>query len=111
MKKIVTDASLEDESLETLLMHFKVDRYKMAYLSLRWAKEMKLKENLADALPTLVPRALREILTGKVSMRDIEKLPVLTKVVVPVVAAPIAAPHPTITLKKSKDDEEEADEE
>lgn len=112
MKKTVTDVSLEDESLETLLMHFNVDRYKMAYLSLRWAKEMKQKENLSDALPTLVPRALREILTGKVSMKEIEKLPVITKVVAPIVAAPVAPSLPTLTLKKSKDDEEEeADEE
>lgn len=77
-----------------LLLECNKDRYKLSYAALRWAKEIKTKENLPDPIPTLVSRAIREILGGKVSIKDVEKLPFLTRT-----PAPAPAPAaPTLSL-------------
>ena len=103
MSKSTVDKSKADLPVEALMLECVKDRYKISYAALRWAKELKKKENLADALPLLIPRAMREILTGKVSIKEIEKLPMLTQVPV---APPVAPPSmPTITLKPLEDDE------
>jgi DNA-directed RNA polymerase subunit K/omega len=85
-----------EKPLEALILENKKDKYKMAYAAIRWAKEIKQKENLPDAVPFLVPRALREILTGKASVKEIEKLPMAVKIAPP--PAPEAQAAPTITL-------------
>ena len=72
-----------EKPLEALILENKKDKYKMAYAAIRWAKEIKQKENLPDAVPFLVPRALREILTGKVSVKEVEKLPMVVKLAPP----------------------------
>ena len=95
----MTKATKEDKSkadlpLEALLLGCNKDRYKLAYAAIRWAKEIKQKENLPEAVPIVVLRALREILTGKVEIEDIGRLPVLARVAPP--PPPPAAP--TITL-------------
>ena len=83
-----------DMPIDALLLECNTDRYKLAYAAIRWAKEIKKTENLADSIPVLVQRALREILTGKVEIEDIGKLPVLVRVPAP--PPPPAAP--TLTL-------------
>ena len=105
MKKSETPDISEDLPLEALVMQFKEDRYKLSYAALRWAKEIKQKENLPDAIPALLPRAIREIVTGKVSIKDVEKLPMAIKIATPPPPAPQVS-HPTITLNVSADDEE-----
>lgn len=107
MKKNTTDVSVEDQPLESLLLHFKENRYKIASLALRWAREVKQKESLPDSIPTLVPRALRDILTGRVALKEIEKLPFLIKAPVAAAPAPAAPAHPTITLAPSKEESEQ----
>jgi DNA-directed RNA polymerase subunit K/omega len=88
-----------ESTVEALMLGANNNRYKLSYAAIRWAKEIKQKENLPDPVQILVPRALREILTGKVSYKEIEKLPILAKVVPP--PPPTA---PTITLNVSLED-------
>ncbi len=85
----------DDMPFEAMLLGCQKDRYKISYAALRWAKEIKKVENLPDPIPLLVPRALREIVTGKVSIKEIEKLPYLTRPVS--TPAPQNVP-PTLTL-------------
>jgi DNA-directed RNA polymerase subunit K/omega len=87
------NAAKADLPIDALLLECNTDRYKLAYAAIRWAKELKTKENLPDPVPVLVQRAIREILTGKVNIEDIGKLPVIVKVAPP--PAPVA---PTLTL-------------
>lgn len=67
--------NLKDNSLEELLLDHGRDKYKLVRSALRWAYEIKEKENLPDPLPTLIPRALRDLLTGAVDIKEVEKLP------------------------------------
>jgi DNA-directed RNA polymerase subunit K/omega len=87
--------------IEGMLLECVKDKYKLSYAAIRWAKEIKMKENLPEAIPLLVPRALREILTGKVSYKEIEKLSVVIKVAPP--------PQPTTPTIKLNVDESDAD--
>lgn len=93
--------------LEGLLLQCEKDRYKIGYTALRWAKEIKQKENLPDPIPLLIQRALREILTGKISIEEIEKLPMTVKIT----PAPIPTPNATISLNPSPPEEGEKKEE
>ncbi len=83
-----------DLPIHALLLECNTDRYKLAYAAIRWAKEIKKVENLPDPVPVLVQRAIREILTGKIDIEDIGKLPVIVRTPAPP-PAPIA---PTLTL-------------
>jgi DNA-directed RNA polymerase subunit K/omega len=102
MAKTTADKVNAELPLEAMLLECNKDRYKLAYAALRWAKEIKAKENLADPVPLLVPRALREILTGKVHIKDVEKLPMISRA-----APPPPPPQPTITLNVAPADSEE----
>ena len=82
-----------DMPIDALLLECNTDRYKLAYAAIRWAKELKTKENLPDPVPVLVQRAIREILTGKVDIEEIGKLPVIVRV-----APPPPPSVPTLTL-------------
>ncbi|MCG3205277.1 MAG: hypothetical protein KCHDKBKB_01996 [Elusimicrobia bacterium] len=94
MSKSTVDKSKADLPVEALMLECVKDRYKISYAALRWAKELKKKENLAESIPLIIPRAMREILTGKVSIKEVEKLPMLAQVPPP----PAAPSQPTITL-------------
>jgi DNA-directed RNA polymerase subunit K/omega len=93
----------EDLPMEALILQCRYDKYKLAYAAIRWAKEIKQKESLPEPVQSLVPRALREILGEKVSIKDIEKLPMAVKL-----APPPPPPQPTITLNVTADDKAEA---
>lgn len=86
----------QERPLEAMVLEHQKDRYKLSYAALRWAKEIKQKENLPESVPQLIPRALREILTGKTAIKDIEKLPPIVKMAPP--PAPAAPSTPTLTL-------------
>ncbi len=103
MPKANPDHSKADMPLEALILECKKDRYKLAYVAVRWAKEIKQKENLPDPIPTLALRAMREILTGKVTIKEIEKLPMIVKV-----APPPPPSTPTITLNVAEAETEPA---
>jgi len=99
MTKANEDAAKSKTDLpnEALLLECNTDRYKLAYAAIRWAREIKAKENSPDPLPVIVQRALRDILTGKVSIADIGKLAVIVRVAAP----PAPPPMPTLTLNVS----------
>lgn len=100
MSKNTVDKSKAELPVEALMLECVKDRYKVSYAALRWAKEIKKKENLADSIPILVPRAMRELLTGKVTIKEIEKLPMLAQVAPP----PPAPSQPTIILNPLPDE-------
>ena len=104
MKKSEVDQMLEELPLEGLLLQCKTDKYKLAYSAIRWAKEIKQKENLPDPVQSLVPRALRDILLGKTTIKEIEKLPLIVKLAPPPAAAPA---QPTLTLNVAEDEKPE----
>ncbi len=100
------DKSKADMPIEGLILECTKDKYRLSYAAVRWAREIKQKENLPDPLPVILQRALRELLTGQVSIKDIEKLPMIAKIV-----APPPPSIPTITLNPSAveaDEKEEA---
>ena len=93
MKKEMTFDVDGDLPIDAMMLQVTHEKYKIPYAALRWAKEIKLKENLPDPVMHLIPRAIREILTNKVSLKDIEGLPMIVKI-----APPPPPPQPTITL-------------
>jgi DNA-directed RNA polymerase subunit K/omega len=68
----------EEKDLESMILDYTKDKYKLVRTVIRWAGEIKQKQNLPDPISTLVPGALREILSGGITIEDIEKLPPLT---------------------------------
>lgn len=105
MSKQSADKSKADLPIEALMLECTKDRYKVSYAALRWAKEIKQKENLPDSIPLLMPRAMRDVLTGKVTIKEIEKLPIWAKPA----AAPPPPSMPTITLNPSPEDNAKAE--
>lgn len=103
MAKNTVDKSKADMTVEALMLECTKDRYKVPYAALRWAKEIKVKENLPDAIPLLIPRAMRDVLTGKVTIKEIEKLPFIFRVPSPVPAP--SAPTLTLNVRASESDE------
>ncbi len=104
MKKSEVDQVVDELPLEGLILQCKIDKYKLAYSAIRLAKEIKQKESLPDLVQTLIPRALKDILTGKITIKEIEKLPILARVSAPAPAMPV---QPTITLNVAPEDKEE----
>jgi len=94
------DVPQVEQPISALLLGVTKDRYKLSYAALRWAKEIKKQENLADSIPSLVSRAIREILSGKVSIKDIEKLAYLVRAPSTPPAQPSA---PTLSLNIAPD--------
>jgi DNA-directed RNA polymerase subunit K/omega len=67
--------------LSQLLLDCGKDKYRMVSLATRWAIEVGGRDpNTIRQPEELVSMALREILTGQVSLADIEKLPPAPKV-------------------------------
>jgi len=105
MTKAKVEAEAPERSMESYIMECSKDRYKLPFAALRWAKEIKQKENLPDPLQNLIPRAMKEILTGKTTIGQVEKLPLVIKVAPQ--PAPTVQPQPTISLSIEKKDGEE----
>lgn len=93
------DKQQAELTVEAMILECKKDKYKLPYAAIRWAKEIKKTENSTEPMPVLVIRALREILTGKTSMKDVEKLPFLFKIP----STPAAPAAPTLKLAPSDD--------
>lgn len=104
MSKAPKEVEVE-RPIEALVLECKKDRYKLAYSAIRWAKEIKQRENLPEAVPFLINRSLREILTNKVTIKEIEKLAMIVKIAPPPPPADVA-PAPTITLNPDPDEKE-----
>ncbi len=110
MKKSEVDPIAEELPLDGLVLQCKVDKYKLAYSAIRWAKEIKQKESLPELVQTLIPRALKDILLGRVTIKDIEKLPIIVRVSAAAQAAAAAAApaQPTLTLNVAPEDKLDA---
>ena len=62
--------------LQQLMLDCKQDKYRMVSLTTRWAVEVQKRESQTSHQPDqLVSMALKDILTGKVTLEEIEKLP------------------------------------
>jgi len=75
MAKAKQQIPKEEKDLESMILDYGKDKYKLVKTGVRWACEIKQKENLPDPISTLIPRAVQEILSGAVSIDEIEKLP------------------------------------
>lgn len=112
-----TDKNKADMPLEALMLECTKDKYRISYAAIRLAREIKSKENLPEPLPIVLQRSLRELLTGKATIKEVEKLPVIARVIAPMPQQQAAPSVPTITLnpaaidekpaKKSKEDKED----
>ena len=63
--------------LEQLILDTPLNRYQLVTLAIRWAEEIRSRQNAPKYTNEVVEMALQEILSGKVSIDDIEKLPPL----------------------------------
>jgi DNA-directed RNA polymerase subunit K/omega len=61
-------------SLEELLLDCAEEKYYLVNYAIRWAKELSKKENAPKAPQDLMNAALRDIITGKVSVKELKKL-------------------------------------
>ena len=102
MKKLADEKTLEDMPLDALILLVKEEKYRLSYSAIRWAKEIKQKESLPDSISSLIPRSMREILGGKVSLKEIEKLPMVVKIATPPPSTP------TLTLNVPAKEEGES---
>jgi DNA-directed RNA polymerase omega subunit len=62
-------------SLSQLMLDRTHDKYRLVAMATRWAHEIKVRDQETLPPQALMDKALREILTEKVSFEDIEKLP------------------------------------
>ena len=80
MVEVTQEVIKEEMPIEQLILDYAQKKYVLINAALRWSKEVAKKEH-QQQLPARTPRevintALREIISGKVKMSDIAKLPV-----------------------------------
>ena len=79
-KKSAEAPEKADLPVSQLLLDCTKDKYRLVGLATRWAYEIKQRDQSAEPPQELINTAVKEILTGQVSMEEIEKLPPLVKV-------------------------------
>ncbi len=67
----------EEKTLQELVLNCPMNKYDLILLARRWAHELKTREGETRVLQELIPLAVREILTSKVSAKSIQSLPPL----------------------------------
>lgn len=78
MSKIKDEIEKIHKEIHKVILSSKYDRYKMVPYIARWAAELKYKEEYKDLLDSeRINIAIHDVLTGKVSIEDIKKLPPL----------------------------------
>jgi len=87
-------APKEDIPLTQLILDRSKDKYRLVALALRWAQEIKQKEQAPEPPQEILSRALKQILDGDVSLEEIEKLPPLPKPAEPKAPALVLKPLP-----------------
>lgn len=69
---------VKSRTIEELLLNGDYDRYRIIPLAARWAQELKNKEEYKFlSFPQLLNTAVEEIVTGKVTIETVSKLPSL----------------------------------
>lgn len=80
MTKLREEIEKIHKKLHEVILSTKYDKYKIVPYIARWAAELKYKEEYKDLLDSeRVNIAIYDVLTGKVSIEDIKKLPPLEK--------------------------------
>ncbi|MCS7151908.1 MAG: hypothetical protein NZ928_05950 [Endomicrobia bacterium] len=80
MTKLKEEIEKINRELHKIILTSKYDKYKIVPYIARWAAELKYKEEYKDLLDSeRVNIAIYDVLTGKVSIEDIKKLPPLEK--------------------------------
>lgn len=68
-----------EQEVEKLILDTTMDKYKITPLIARWAAELKYKEETKDLLDSeRINKAIHDVLSGKVSLEEIKKLPPLS---------------------------------
>ena len=119
MTKKKEDETIEKTEipLQQLMLDCKQDKYRMISLTTRWAVEVQKRENQTAHQPDqLVAMALKDILTGKVTLEEIEKLPPSPKLekrieVAPVISEELAKRIAEEDLRTEKNAKAKLDEE
>jgi DNA-directed RNA polymerase subunit K/omega len=104
-----TAAAPEENKAEWTLSHLLLDqssdKYRLVPLAVRWAYEVRQRDQSALPPQELVGQALREILTGQVKLEEIEALPP-----VPKDTKSASAPLAPLAIDKAELKEEEKEE-
>ena len=70
-----------EPSLQELILNTSIQKYKLIPVTIRWMRELEKQEEYKGLSHTeLLDTALKDILSGKVKIEDIEKLPVIKPV-------------------------------
>jgi len=78
MTKIKEEIEKIHKEVHKVILSTKYDKYKIVPYIARWAAELKYKEEYKDLLDSeRINIAIHDVLTGKVSIEDIKKLPPL----------------------------------
>ena len=78
MSKIKEEIEKINKEIHKVILSSKYDKYKIVPYIARWAAELKYKEEYKDLLDSeRINIAINDVLTGKVSIEDIKKLPPL----------------------------------
>ena len=68
----------EEAPLQQLMLNTKIEKYKLIPIAMRWVRELeKREENKGLTQAQILDLALKDILTGTISMEEISKLPPL----------------------------------
>lgn len=75
-----SNAAKHDTPLSQLMLERSQDKYRLVHLAMRWAQEIKVRDQSSEPTQEILSRALKEILNGDVALEAIEKLPPPVKV-------------------------------
>jgi hypothetical protein len=66
--------STQEINLDEIIVGGKYEKYEKLVLAMRWVYHLKgLEENKNKPTPQLIEQALADVLTGRVTLKDIEK--------------------------------------
>lgn len=105
-KAVQEEAISPDTPLNQLVQDCVKDKYRMISLTTRWAQEIKQRDQSTLLPQELLNQSMREILSKKISLEEIEKLPPAKKAE----KKDIELTLPTITLKPDASAEKDEDE-
>ena len=66
-----------EQTMEKMILDAKGNKYDLIVLARRWAYELKARENETRAIQEIIPDAMHDILTAKVSAKTVRDLPEL----------------------------------
>jgi hypothetical protein len=98
-----------DLPLSQLLLDVKQGKYKLVGQAVRWAYEVKKRDQSTEPAIEVLHKALKEILADQVSIEDIEKLPPIPKEVKKPVDLAAAAAKLKAEMGLDKEDKEDKD--